>query len=208
MTGTIMKNLLSVFTFIIFILLGYYFLREGLFSGSEFIAFVTLGLVVTLLIKLVDQIESFSIGGNEVKLSKENEKAERNIARLKEIADALVDSLIIPLPTMADSPQDLAYDTGLNFVKIYEITSSLNTQADKPISHQKIERALRDYLTGTTLNIQSQAMYTTNDPLPDPSMVLNKFSSTKQREGIKNSKAFELYKNKLYPIYINSAKKS
>lgn len=201
-----MKNLFSTCAFIAFMLVGYYFLREGFFSGSELIAFVTLGLVVSLLIKLIDRIESFSIGGNEVKLSKENEKAERNIAKLKEITDALIDSLIIPLPTMAESSHDHAYDAGLNFIKIYELTSSLRPQENNPIPYQKIERVLRDYLTGTTLNVQSQAMYSTNDPIPEPSMVLNKYSSEKQRASVENSEAFKLYKTKLYPIFTNSIK--
>jgi hypothetical protein len=202
-----MKNILSVIIFITFMLLGYYFLDQELFSGSEYIAFITLGLIVSLMVKLIDRIESLKIGDNEVNLSKENIKAEKNIVKLKEITDALVDSLIIPLPAMSESHNDSAYESALNFIKIYELVTSLKPLENNLISLEKIERALRDYLSGTGLDSKSRAMYSTNEPIPSPSTILNKYTSESQRDAIEKNKVYKLYESKLYPIYIDSMNK-
>ena len=186
--------------------LGYYFLDEALFSGSEYIAFATLGLVVSLLVKLIDRIESFSIGGNEVKLSKENEKAEKNIAKLEEITDAVADSLVTPLPAMSDSSFDDAYEKGCSFVKIHDLVVSLKGTEEGVMPREKVERAVRDYLYGTALYINAQAMYDTNDKIPEPSVLLDKCKSPEKKNRLKESRSYRLYEDKIYPIYLRSIK--
>lgn len=201
-----MKNLLAIFVFLVFMSLGYYFLDEALFSGSEYIAFVTLGLVVSLLVKLIDRIESFSIGGNKVKLSMENEKAEKNIAKLKEITDALADSLVAPLPAMSESSFDNAYEKGCSFVKIHDLVVSLKGAKESVIPREKVERAVRDYLYGTTLCINAQATYGTNDKIPEPSVLLDKYKSPEKKNSLKENRSYKLYEDKIYPIYLRSIK--
>ncbi|MCF2856995.1 hypothetical protein L1286_05920 [Pseudoalteromonas sp. SMS1] len=203
-SGTKIKNLVSICTFIAFMLVGYHFLCKGFISGAEYIAFATLGLVVSLLVKLADRVESFTIGGNEVKLSQENEKAEENISKLKEIGNALADSIIYQLPSMSESHNHDAYRKGAEFIKIYEITLLLKFPQKNPIPLEKIEKAVRSYLSGTALNVNSEAMYDTNDPIPEPLQLLSKYRTEEQIKKVESSDVFKLYRDKLYPIYVNT----
>lgn len=202
------KTFWSICFFLASLVGSTYLLFISKFSGSEFVAALTLASALSFFIFYSDRIETLSIGSTVLKLKRENERAQSYIEKLSEINKALIDSLVIPMPGMADDHRESAYKNGVSFVKRYKLIKKLSEgslEGMKPVPSDKVERAIRDYLYGTSIGIRYAAMYDDMPTIPSPATVLSNYQG-KQRDGVAKNKHFQFYETELYPIYLEATK--
>lgn len=198
----LIKNIFTVSVGLVFLAVALYLIGDSKISGAEFVALLGLGLLTSIVIKFGDRIESFTFGGNAVKLMHENERAESNIERLDELSSAIADSLTISLPGLYDDTFEKGYRDGVDFVNRYRLFFKL--QNKKGFPQEKLELAVRRYLHDTGIGIRYRAMYDEIPDIPSPSQLLKNHTSDNQRLKLAEHKYFRFYETDIYPIYVES----
>ncbi|MGZ9897043.1 hypothetical protein [Shewanella gaetbuli] len=199
-----MRLLFSVVIVTILIVLNVTLLLLDKLTGTDFVLFFTVSVVVGFVVWFQGKITELSFKGYVVKMQQENKKAERLISELEVLARDTFKVHMSQYSSMHDSHEELALHDAKKFFECCELylkyQNVLHLEADQDFP-QIIEGEVRKYLVGTVLYTDAQNYFGIEcTSIPSPEDLVRKYSKNNNR--FDSSPYYTFYKDDLYPLYI------
>ncbi|RWX52807.1 hypothetical protein [Photobacterium chitinilyticum] len=199
-----MRFLLSIVIVTLLLVLNVLLLLLDKLTGTDFVLFFTVSVVVGFVVWFQGKITELSFKGYVVKMQQENQKAEQLISELEVLAKDSFKAHMNQFSIMLDSPEELALRHAKKFVEYCELymkyQNVLHPEADQDLP-LIIESEVRKYLVGTTMYSDARYLYGTERTLiPSPEDLVRKWGKNDNR--FDSSLYYTFYKKELYPLYI------
>lgn len=200
-----MRLFLSVVIVTILLVLNVLLLLLDKLTGTDFVLFFTVSVVVGFVVWFQGKITELSFKGYVVKMQQENQKAEQLISELEVLARDSFKAHMNQFSIMHDSHEELALHHAKKFFEYCELylkyQNVLHPAAD-PDLPLIIESEVRKYLVETAMYSDARYLYGTEErtSIPSPEDLVRKWG--KNDNQFDNSPYYMFYKDELYPLYI------
>lgn len=199
-----MRLFLSVVIVTILLVLNVLLLLLDKLTGTDFVLFFTVSVVVGVVVWFQGKITELSFKGYVVKMQQENQKAEQLISELEVLARDSFKAHMNQFNIMHDSHEELALRHAKKFFEYCELylkyQNVLHPEADQDLP-LIIESEVRKYLVGTAMYSDAQYLYgTERTSIPSPEDLVRKWGKNDNR--FDSSPYYTFYKDELYPLYI------
>jgi hypothetical protein len=176
--------------------LGVFFLIKEFLSGSEFVAYIALGVISALAGYFNTRLVEFSLAGNVIKLREETESLELRVEKAKSSLSLVVKTQFNQFGRMYDASYEKSLFDAKVFLEYYNLYKEFELSEEIDFIDSVAESVTRQYLYDTTLYIPALQYIGSenNEAIPTPEFLYLR------NKGKVDTVLYPFYRDELYPV--------